>query len=42
MSRARRTTTAPAQDDRFPVRLRGVSVDGETHCAHWDDEIGDA
>ncbi|WP_418286084.1 CHY zinc finger protein [Halorubrum sp. DTA46] len=32
----RRTTTAPATDDRFVVPLRGVDVDPETRCAHWD------
>ena len=32
----RRTTTAPATDDRFAVPLRGVAVDPETRCAHWD------
>lgn len=32
----RRTTTAPATDDRFAVPLRGVDVDPETRCAHWD------
>lgn len=35
----RRTTEAPALDDRFPVPLRGVAVDGETRCAHWDSEV---
>jgi uncharacterized CHY-type Zn-finger protein len=28
----RRTTTAPATDDRFAVPLRGVTVDPETRC----------
>lgn len=32
----RRTTHAPAVDDRFPVPLRGVAVDAETRCAHWN------
>ena len=31
-----RTTRAPAVDDRFPVPLRGVAVDAETRCDHWD------
>ena len=35
----RRTTTAPATDDRFAVPLRGVSVDPETRCAHWDGPV---
>jgi uncharacterized CHY-type Zn-finger protein len=35
----RRTTTAPATDDRFAVPLRGVAVDPETRCAHWDDPV---
>jgi uncharacterized CHY-type Zn-finger protein len=38
-SRERRTTYAPALDDRFSVPLRGVAVDTETRCAHWDDEV---
>jgi len=33
---ARRTTTPPRTDDRFPVPLRGVEVDAETRCAHYD------
>ncbi|MDV7348763.1 CHY zinc finger protein [Halorubrum distributum] len=32
----RETTTAPDTDPRFDVPLRGVSVDPETRCAHWD------
>jgi uncharacterized CHY-type Zn-finger protein len=32
----RRTSTLPATDDRFPVPLRGASVDDETRCAHYD------
>lgn len=32
----RRTTHDPSLDDRFPVPLRGVGVDPETRCAHWD------
>ncbi|WP_192813804.1 MULTISPECIES: CHY zinc finger protein [Halorubrum] len=35
----RETTTAPATDPRFPVPLRGVAVDPETRCAHWDDPV---
>ncbi|WP_420456176.1 CHY zinc finger protein [Rubrivirga sp.] len=31
-----RTTTATALDDRFGVPLRGVGVDAETRCAHYD------
>ncbi|MFD1685441.1 CHY zinc finger protein [Halobellus litoreus] len=38
-SRGRRTTHAPAVDDRFAVPLRGVAVDAETRCAHWDDDV---
>ncbi|WP_436929335.1 CHY zinc finger protein [Halosimplex halobium] len=32
----RRTTEPPGTDDRFPVPLRGVAVDPETRCAHYD------
>ncbi len=32
----RRTTRAPALDDRFPVSLRGIAVDPDTRCAHYD------
>ncbi|WP_128906489.1 CHY zinc finger protein [Halorubrum amylolyticum] len=35
----RRTTTVPATDDRFAVPLRGVAVDRETRCAHWDSAL---
>ena len=35
----RRTVHAPAVDDRFAVPLRGVAVDPETRCAHWDDPV---
>ncbi|MFD1598745.1 CHY zinc finger protein [Halobellus rarus] len=38
-TRLRRTTHAPAVDDRFSVPLRGVAVDPETRCAHWDDDV---
>ncbi len=34
----RRTTREPALDDRFGVPLRGVAVDPETRCAHWDSD----
>ena len=32
----RRTTRAPDLDGRFAVPLRGVGVDAETRCAHYD------
>ena len=32
----RKTTSAPDTDPRFAVPLRGVAVDPETRCAHWD------
>ncbi|VTT85929.1 hypothetical protein DM2_1967 [Halorubrum sp. DM2] len=35
----RETTTAPDTDPRFAVPLRGVAVDPETRCAHWDDPV---
>ena len=35
----RETTTAPDTDPRFDVPLRGVAVDPETRCAHWDDPV---
>jgi uncharacterized CHY-type Zn-finger protein len=35
----RETTTAPETDARFEVPLRGVAVDPETRCAHWDDPV---
>ncbi len=35
----RETTTAPDTDSRFAVPLRGVAVDPETRCAHWDDAV---
>ena len=31
-----RTTRAPEVDDRFPVPLRGIGVDSETRCLHWN------
>lgn len=33
----RRTIEPPGTDDRFAVPLRGVAVDLETRCAHYDD-----
>lgn len=39
MTDSRETTHAPATDDRFAVPLRGVDVDGETRCRHWDDAV---
>ncbi|MGM0447717.1 MAG: CHY zinc finger protein [Methanobacteriota archaeon] len=33
---ADRTTTAPDIDPRFEVPLRGIAVDPQTRCAHWD------
>ena len=38
-SGGRRTTDAPALDDRFSVPLRGVAVDAETRCTHWDGDV---
>ena len=38
-ARAARTTYAPAVDDRFSVPLRGVDVDPETRCAHWNASV---
>ncbi|ELZ41897.1 zinc finger CHY domain protein [Halorubrum californiense DSM 19288] len=35
----RETTTAPDTDPRFGVPLRGIDVDPETRCAHWDDPV---
>ncbi len=32
----RRTTRPPSLDDRFAVPLRGIDVDAETRCAHYD------
>ncbi len=34
-----RQTTRSGTDDRFPVPLRGVAVDSETRCAHWDSPV---
>lgn len=39
MDESRRTTTAPEKDDRFEVSLRGVAVDAETRCRHWDSDV---
>ncbi|MFW5900536.1 MAG: CHY zinc finger protein [Halodesulfurarchaeum sp.] len=36
---AREATTAPHTDPRFDVPLRGVAVDPEARCAHWDDPV---
>ncbi len=36
---SRRTTTAPATDSRFGVPLRGVAVDADTRCRHWDEGV---
>ena len=33
----RRTTAPPDLDPRFGVPLRGVAVDGQTRCAHYDE-----
>ena len=33
---SRRTTRPPDLDGRFAVPLRGVSVDAQTRCAHYD------
>lgn len=30
------STLAPSVDDRFEVPLRGIKVDAETRCAHYD------
>ncbi|WP_080506069.1 CHY zinc finger protein [Halorubrum sp. BV1] len=37
--RDRRTTRIPDTDGRFVVPLRGVAVDSETRCAHWDSPV---
>jgi len=34
-----RRTTTEGTDDRFAVPLRGVEVDPETRCAHWDSTV---
>jgi uncharacterized CHY-type Zn-finger protein len=31
-----KTTRAPTTDDRFSVPLRGIAVDPDTRCAHYD------
>jgi uncharacterized CHY-type Zn-finger protein len=33
---SRRTTREPDLDERFPVPLRGIAVDPETRCTHYD------
>ena len=35
----RETTTAPDTDPRVEAPLRGIDVDPETRCAHWDDPV---
>ena len=35
----RPTTRPPETDDRFPVPLRGVRVDAQTRCAHYDTDL---
>jgi len=35
-TQTRRTVAPPETDDRFAVPLRGVGVDAETRCAHYD------
>ena len=30
------TTTAPATDDRFSVPVRGIAVDEQTRCRHYE------
>lgn len=35
----RETTIAPATDPRFDVPVRGVTVDPETRCVHWDSPV---
>ena len=35
----RQTTEPPAEDGRFAVPLRGVDVDDETRCAHYDSTL---
>ena len=32
-------TREPGHDDRFQVPLRGVDVDPETRCAHWESPV---
>jgi uncharacterized CHY-type Zn-finger protein len=34
-----RQTTGSGTDDRFAVPLRGVAVDSETRCEHWDSPV---
>ncbi len=34
-----RQTTRSGTDGRFSVPLRGVAVDSETRCVHWDSQV---
>ncbi len=34
-----RTTNTPATDERFDVPVRGVAVDENTRCRHWDSDV---
>ncbi|MES3161420.1 MAG: CHY zinc finger protein [Halorubrum sp.] len=36
---SRVTTRVPSTDERFSVPLRGVDVDPETRCAHWNSPV---
>ncbi|WP_415380271.1 CHY zinc finger protein [Halosimplex sp. TS25] len=35
----RQTTAPPETDRRFPVPLRGVDVDSETRCTHYESAV---
>jgi len=35
----RPTTTSPDTDGRFSVPLRGLAVDADTRCGHYDDTV---
>lgn len=35
----RRTTEPPGTDGRFSVPLRGLAVDADTRCGHYDDAV---
>jgi len=39
MGDLRRTTPERGLDERFRVPLRGVAVDTETRCSHWDTAV---
>lgn len=39
MSGMRRDTYSPERDPRFQVPLRGLAVDPETRCTHWDEPV---